>query len=33
VKGERMRTRYRCVESATGKIFLVPGLMQCRLKI
>jgi hypothetical protein len=33
VKGERMRTRYRCVESATGKVFLVPGLMQCRLKI
>jgi len=33
VKGERMRTRYRCVEASTGKVFLVPGLMQCRLKI
>ncbi len=33
IKGERMRTRYRCVEEASGKVFLVPGLMNCRLKI
>jgi len=25
-----MRTRYRCQELKTGKIYLVPGLMQCK---
>lgn len=30
LKGERMRTRYRCMERGTGRVYLVPGLMQCR---
>lgn len=29
-KQEKMRTRFRCTEIKTGKIFLVPGLMQCK---
>lgn len=29
-KLERMRTRYRCKEENTGKIYLVPGLMNCK---
>jgi len=30
MKLEKMRTRYRCQELKTGKIYLVPGLMQCK---
>ena len=30
MKLEKMRTRYRCQEVKTGKIYLVPGLMQCK---
>jgi hypothetical protein len=29
-KLEKMRTRFRCQEIKTGKIYLVPGLMQCK---
>jgi len=29
-KLERMRTRFRCKEESTGKIYLVPGLMNCK---
>lgn len=32
-KLEKMRTRYRCAEIRSGKIFLVPGLMQCKPKV
>jgi hypothetical protein len=32
-KLEKMRTRYRCTEIRSGKIFLVPGLMQCKPKV
>ena len=27
-KVEKMRSRYRCIEEKTGKIYLVPGLME-----
>ena len=30
MKLEKMRTRFRCQELKTGKIYLVPGLMQCK---
>lgn len=30
VKGEKMRTRYRCIEYGTGRVCLVPGLMHCK---
>lgn len=29
-KLEKMRTRFRCTELQSGKIYLVPGLMQCK---
>jgi SprT protein len=29
-KLERMRTRYRCKEESSGRIYLVPGLMNCK---
>ena len=29
-KLEKMRTRYRCIELDTQKIYLVPGMMQCK---
>ncbi len=29
-KLEKMRTRYRCIELDTKKIYLVPGMMQCK---
>jgi len=29
-KLDKMRTRFRCNEIKTGKIYLVPGLMQCK---
>lgn len=31
-KLEKMRTRFRCSEIKTGKVYLVPGLMQCKPK-
>lgn len=30
VKGEKLRTRYRCKEKGTSKAFLVPALMPCK---
>ena len=30
IKLKKMRTRFRCQEVKTGKIYLVPGLMQCK---
>jgi len=29
-KLEKMRTRFRCTELQSGKIYMVPGLMQCK---
>lgn len=31
VKVEKMRSRYRCVEQISGKMYLVPGLMEVEL--
>jgi hypothetical protein len=30
IKGEKLRTRYRCIEKASGKTYLVPALMPCK---
>jgi hypothetical protein len=32
-KLEKMRSRYRCVENQTGKIYLVPGLLEVEIVI
>ncbi len=32
-KVEKMRSRYRCVENQTGKIYLVPGLLEVEIVI
>lgn len=31
IKGPKIRTRYRCKELSTGRVYLVPGLMPCYL--
>lgn len=33
VKMEKNRTRYTCKEVSSGRIFLVPGLAQCKIEI
>lgn len=33
IKGPRIRTRYRCKELSTGKVYLVPGLMPCQITL